>query len=269
MELPPMNEKEAMELLLHGRESENLSETDKEAGKAFIERLGYLPLAIDQARWYFSNVQLSSELHRAIDAYEAQKAELITTIPDEFNWSYKRNEKSQNWFTTFEFSLQPLERNHPLAAHILTLSAFLGDAVIDEEFFHEAFSSQQALNSKGGSVWIRELEKRDGTWDTSKFRKIIKDLGTRSLVKPHRTSDSAAYSLHPVIREWLRLRPQAHRANFSLESALMMAPFVVANMERPLEFSRRQDIVVHLDSLIERPGILSTLTTDPDYNSVR
>jgi tetratricopeptide (TPR) repeat protein len=50
---------------------------------------------------------------------------------------------------------------------------------------------------------------------------------------------------------------------------LMMAPLVVANMERPLEFSRRLDIVVHLDSLIERPGILSTLTTDPDYNSIR
>lgn len=147
-----MNEEEAMELLLHGRESGILSKNDKEVGKALIERLGYLPLAIDQARWYFSNVQFSLELHRAIDTYETQKAELITTIPDEFNWGYKRNEKSQNWFTTFEFSLQPLERSDDPAAHILTLSAFLGDAAIDEEFFDKAFSSQQALISKGRSA---------------------------------------------------------------------------------------------------------------------
>lgn len=116
---------------------------------------------------------------------------------------------------------------------------------------------------------MRALETPDGTLDTTKFRKIVKDLSARSLVKVHRASGSVAYSLHPVIHERLRLRPQSHRANFSLESVLMMAPLVAANMERPLEFSQRLDIVVHLDSLIERPGILSTLTKDPDYNSVR
>jgi tetratricopeptide (TPR) repeat protein len=256
--MPPMTEEEALQLLLHDlKPLDKLSKDEEQASRELVKMLGYSPLAIDQARWFYSQFQFAGEIHKYIEYYKAFKDEIIKTIPTNENWGYRQtsNNKSQGWFTTFEFSLKPLiEAKNDAAVHILTISAFLGGATIWENFFREYHTTRSLT-----APWSEYSNGDNRTWNTIVFRGIIADLGKRSLLLFQQNDQTmqggAYYSLHPIIREWLRSRPESSDHDYQFEAVLMISEFIATNMDSPFPFQIQLDILTHLDSFFSETAL--------------
>lgn len=233
VEMPSMTEEEALELLLYDPKKPQPSKKDLEEGRELVNMLGFHALAIDQARWWFTEHGMQSYL----DAFSSHRAEII---------KQHRDGRKQTWFTTFEISLVPFKEQKNVV-HLLTLSALLGQGMIWGDYFqyhdeaHSLFSSPVESPTTSLIAWNKEA-----------FHYIIFNLGQKSLVRvrQNRSGPQAGtfYSLHPVVREWLRQRLSDDSCKKYLRSVIgMMSAFIFANENCPLPFQIQLDILTHLD----------------------
>ncbi|KAF2809425.1 TPR-like protein [Mytilinidion resinicola] len=252
--IPEMREEEALRLLLPDTDYNTLPEEDARACKEIVSMLGYLPLAIDQTRWFFSQFNFTSQMREYVEVFNNYKNNLIDA-----EWGYKRGEESRNWYTTFEQSFEAIASTKygKLATHILTISAFFGGASLREDFFSAYFEAD--------SRWIQSLGLRD-KWDTLYFRGILAELVQRSLIRLENNGRNC-FSLHPIIREWLRVRPESRRYDYLSEAVLILVAYTKSTADSSLPFRVQQDLLVHLESFLGDPVVQKKLSFRPDNES--
>jgi tetratricopeptide (TPR) repeat protein len=125
-------------------------QANKDEAMRIVDRLGGLPLAIDQAAAYIEYRRMAVE--DFLPAYERERQKILDFTPD-FGWEYTsmlvhgqaEEDRALSAFTTWEMSFQQLISNDPQkqesAAHFLTLHAFLDHLNVAEDLFRTFFKA--------------------------------------------------------------------------------------------------------------------------------
>lgn len=101
---------------------------DYDEARRIVEKLGYLPLAIDQAGAYLN--KLSKPLSTFLPLFEANFKTTLSKKPPSTLWQY--GEKTV--VTTWEISFEAIQNEDPQAAQLLLLCSFLSNEYIDANF---------------------------------------------------------------------------------------------------------------------------------------
>lgn len=111
-------------------------------------------------------------------------------------------------FTTWDMSLQLLHPETPTGAanlEVLNAMAYLNETDISEEMFATFFSD--VVHDDGLPTWMDGFLD-GGSWSSLRFRKTMSDLKQLSLIDSFVQKDDSFWhvSLHPLIKDWIRLR---------------------------------------------------------------
>ena len=191
-----------------------------------VNMLGRLPLALDQAGAYIRKLQLSLDVFEK--HYVDKQKKILQYTPDLFEYRKSLSPGSEpsvlSVFTTWELSLEQLGDDRPHLEHLLTLSAFF-----DHKKVHEAlFSTRCTLNFTACSGvqdgWLQCMLS-DSAWDSYRFQDIIANMHGLSLMQKFWIEDGhIAFSLHPLVNDWLRTRiGEKDRASMIVEAAVTVA----------------------------------------------
>lgn len=246
-----MTESESLELLLSRSNLLSNDENDAE-GSRIVEKLGYLPLAIDQAGAYISTRMLSLPLFE--EHFEQRKEYILREIPAFWDYQKKlgndQNETSLSVLTTWEMSFQQIngsDEERELIGNFLMLSAFLDYTRVDEGLFKAILSWNHSLPK-----WLN-IFTSGGSWDKHKYADTIVRLKALSLVQSlivHSTG--SRFSLHPLIADWLQLRlDRKHRQEYAMEAIKVIAHNIKAQNLETLQFQARLDLLAHLDTCLQ------------------
>ncbi|OAP55816.1 hypothetical protein AYL99_09968 [Fonsecaea erecta] len=164
--VPPMTNQEGTELLLHDYPTSEVDAHRERYGK-IVERLGGLPLALDQAAAFIRYKQLAlDQLDEFLSLYEAQREQVLRHTPRRF-WKYgtvqvdgkEEDNRAISAFTTWEMSFQQLEEDEARRGdigHFLTVSAFFQPDRIDESLFRHHWEWTQPA-----PAWMRIFSHED------------------------------------------------------------------------------------------------------------
>ena len=137
IQLPGLEERNALNLLLRQSES---SELNSEDAKKIVERLGYHPLAITQAAAYIKKKKLP--LCDFMDHYKRRREAILRNTPQLSQYrktlGTSSQETSLSVFTTWDLSYQQLQSQTTEDGHevqLLDLLAFFNEKYISEEIF--------------------------------------------------------------------------------------------------------------------------------------
>jgi tetratricopeptide (TPR) repeat protein len=260
LQLEGMKEDEGIELLLRQTKFNKGERDVRIAAKQILQRLGNLPLAIDQAGAYMTARNLSppaflQQYDKRIEHYFGQTPKV---------WDYKRQASEETKAfplsvrTTWEMSLEQIsndEGRRESVEHLLALSAFLGGVDITS-LVYEAFYDSADEPPPWMSVFATS-----GSWDAYNYEDVITELSRLSLLQQMTTDDECIFSLHPLIRDWVQLRiPQQRRTGYVVESAIVLASYVKKHITTSsLPTSRRilsyQDALVQSMSRFSNPDV--------------
>ena len=271
-----MNVDEGINLLLRTYSNQDIKQHLTVASKV-VDRLGGLPLAIDQAAAYIRYQRLPlDQLGEFLTTYELKRKEILSHIPPRF-WEYgtmqihgeEKQKKALNAFTTWELSLEQLTTDDSLPSdemtHVLTLFAFLSSTRIEEWLFRHhserdhciedyaewehLFSAPEKESNDANSLG-RDCERR---WSSVKFWDVLSKFDDLSLIQTLEShSDEAVFSLHPLIRDWLQLREEKHsRQRMIKESvAVVVASVRLKKSPQTMGLERRASLLAHVDACV-------------------
>jgi hypothetical protein len=209
IKLGGFSEDEALELeLLRSRcSSDSQSEEELEVGREIVKRLGYLPLAIDQAAAYISIRQLPFKVF--LEHYEKRKDVILSHTPASL-WEYrtrgddatKKSELNLSVLTTWELSFEQIGDNdgeRDSIGQFLTQSAFFNPASISESLFRSFFTGCQRYGESPPS-WMPSFSSGEA-WDSFKFQDVVVGLMNLSLIQSiDITSQEMKFSMHPLVK---------------------------------------------------------------------
>jgi len=176
-----MTEDEGLELLLLQSKRERNDENAKE-GRKIVQKLGYLPLAIDHAGAYINARELPLGLFPK--HYDERKEFILKHTPS--LWEYRRKlgeDKSDTLlsvFTTWELSFQQIGKNEDertMIGHFLTLSAFFDTTSVGEDLFRSHLASMDKPPQ-----WMEHLI-CSGVWDQYRYQDVVVELQSLSLLQ--------------------------------------------------------------------------------------
>ncbi|KAI1137809.1 hypothetical protein F5Y05DRAFT_62764 [Hypoxylon sp. FL0543] len=219
------------------------------AAADIVRRLGYLPLAIDQAGAY-----MKAEAVPLVDFlahYEQSAIDVLNSVPN--LWEYTDPASSKNGgemtgvvaktvFTTWNLSfslLKPDTCTGRLKANVLSLLAFFDEHEISEEFFQAYCSANHPCQKP---EWMSLFTDVKGQWSSRKFDSVMREFSRLSLITALNTerkdTEYAVISLHPLVRDWINLRQEdsMHKANFATFTQLLGAVLLPALWESPVDF---------------------------------
>lgn len=261
--VPKMSDVESIQLLIH-RANAEMTQDNTEYARDIAQKLGHLPLALDQAGSYLSSrgLPISSFLE-----HFSHRRTLILKHTPAF-WEYRKrsglneDETTMNAFTTFELSLdQVIDDDERLAiTHFLTLSAFLGQASIGMSLFRDYLLSIPQVPH-----WaLRFLT--DRWWDFYRYQDFVAALRARSLlVSVDFATPENKFYLHPLVGEWLRLRiSPSERSDYVRESIQQLAASASGQRYR-LNLEGRRTLIAHIDACLENAQ--DTLHLDSPWTS--
>ena len=163
MEIPAMNATDGVRLLLYKQRDEDIKQYFTKAA-SIVERLGGLPLAIEQAAAYIRSRRLPlQQLDKFLTVYETKRKDILSHHPPHF-WEYTTSQihgeeqqaKAITAFTTWEMSLEQLKcasnLNTEDMLHLLTLSAFFNPTKIEEFIFRNHWEENREIAS-----WLRHV----------------------------------------------------------------------------------------------------------------
>lgn len=230
-----MTEKEATNLLFkHLDISEDSN--NRTAAIDIVSRLGYLPLAIDQAGAYMKveGVPLIDFLSH----YEQSTRDIFNSVPSLWEYTESPSSKSgeettnvvaKTVFTTWNLSfrlLKPDTSTGHFKATVLSLLAFFDEHEILEEYFR-AYCSVNHPNQQPD--WMSLFTDGKGCWSSRKFDSVMREFSRLSLITALNTerkgTEYAIISLHPLVRDWINLRQEKsmHKENFITFTQLLAA----------------------------------------------
>src|SRR5216684_1422850 len=200
LELPTMTPEEGMLLLLRRAKvlspqvmSEQMHQlavsnpTEYAAARELVTVMGGLPLALDQAGAYIEETgcNLSDYLQR----YESQRAQLLERR------GTPGGDHPHSVASTFRLSSQRVERDHPAAAEVLRLCAFLyAEAIPEELFVAEGFQHEAVEEPVAADSYQLDL--------------TIAALRTFSLVQRH--PETRTLSIHRLVQAVIREEMSEH-----------------------------------------------------------
>jgi tetratricopeptide (TPR) repeat protein len=249
-----MNPSDCLELFFYHTQCE-ASESNIALATKIIDRLGRLPLAIDQAASYIKTRQL--DLNKFENEYvNLSTTSLWSTIPQ--IWEYKKqvgNEEVRTALsvcTTWELSFGELEGDlsyRQSVGRLLSFMALFGRSRLSENL-------AIALTKQTDQPILRsEFCLKDGVWDTDKFQDTLVDLyGLSILQSIDLGSELSSFSLHPMIAEWLKLRIGLSERKRFVEAASASLNLVLVNQLKDLEncpFQVGEKLLSYIENLIE------------------
>ncbi|KAH0534126.1 hypothetical protein FGG08_007284, partial [Glutinoglossum americanum] len=246
-----MTEHEGLELLLRQSKLE-ISDDNTMEGRKVIQKLGYLPLAIDQAGAYINARKLPLRLFA--EHYDQRKDVVLRHTPS--LWEYRRrlgedkDETLLSVFTTWELSFQQIGKNEDekaMIGHFLTLSAFLDSTNVGEDLFKSHFTW-----TGKPPQWVEHFLSR-GMWDKYKYQDTIVDLLSLSLLQTVDIGSAEShFSLHPLITDWLKLRTdQKGRQEYTIEATMVLTNYIDALDQDTLPLQIKLDALSHVDVCLQ------------------
>jgi tetratricopeptide (TPR) repeat protein len=187
-EVPSLSTDDAVAFLLRrGRivgsaaDSESTSSPDRAAARALVQRLGGMPLALDQAGAYLEETGCSVETY--LQRFDVQRQALLARR------GRLAVEHPESVAATLTLAYQHMTRGNPVAAELLCLCAFLHADLIPEEMLA---AGPEALGPTLGPVVA----------DPLRFDEALADLASLSLVSRDRRS--RALGVHRLVQEVVR-----------------------------------------------------------------
>jgi tetratricopeptide (TPR) repeat protein len=240
--LDRMEKDEGLQLLLWGSQAD----TELAAAEELLMKLGYLPLAIDQARAYISGRQL--RLVDFVSEFNIRKQTIMEETPR--LWQYRRaypdleEPTSLSLLTTWEMSLALLdvgEEHKTELQNILTLFAFFHPVTISETLFSGADLATSPMT----------VCRNNGRWNRMKFERVVVRLQEQSLIQfAHRNPNEIVVSLHSMVSEWLRMRLDKDLLSTFLKTATSHLRNYLNSTARN-DHSIRQEALSHIDSICQ------------------
>jgi tetratricopeptide (TPR) repeat protein len=224
-----LTEDEGLDLLSASADI-NLDE-NKAAARAIVRRLGYHALALDQAGAYISARGLALQLF--MDHYDARREKVLKETP--LLWEYTKRlvgddihaqETALSAFATWEMSFDQI-RDGPVfkatKVHLLTVSAFFDNQEIFEEFFNAYLGTVETKERS----WFHGFS-RDAAWSSYEFQDVMAELRNLSLLQNLDITESGAhFSLHPLIKDWVKLRMEPRDySNYAIEAIMMLSAYL-------------------------------------------
>ncbi|KAI9859671.1 MAG: hypothetical protein M1813_006602 [Trichoglossum hirsutum] len=242
-----MTENEGLELLLRQCKLERNDDNTIE-GRKIIQKLGYLPLAIDQAGAYINTRKLPLSLFTK--QYDERREVILNHTPS--LWEYRKrlgegkDETLLSVFTTWELSFQQIGKNEDdriMISHFLTLSAFFDASNIGEDLF------RSHLTSTREPPWWMEYFISGGMWDQYKYQDTIVELLNLSLLQDVNIGGiETRFSLHPLVTDWLKLRiDQKNRQKYTIEATTILSSYIDAQSLDTLPLQVKLDTLSHVD----------------------
>ncbi|KAI9768627.1 MAG: hypothetical protein M1840_004824 [Geoglossum simile] len=246
-----MAENEGLELLLRQSRLEKSGDNAME-GKKIIEKLGYLPLAIDQAGAYISARNLPLQLFA--EHYDRRKEVVLKHTP--LLWEYQRRlggdkgEATLSSFTTWELSFQQIgkdENERTMVGHFLTLSAFFDTSNVGEDLFRSYL-----VSTNDPPKWMK-LFTSGGTWDQHKYQDTVVELLSLSLLQNVDIGASESrFSLHPLVADWLKLRLDfGSRQRYTIEAMVFLGNHIYVQDIDLLPSQTKMDMMSHADICLQ------------------
>ncbi|MCJ1454652.1 hypothetical protein MMC28_005005 [Mycoblastus sanguinarius] len=253
IEIPAMSETEALELLLLRCKLKKTPE-NLEEGRRILEQITCLPLAVDQAGSYIKSRRLP--LPYFLEDYQARKAAMLKHTPQ--LWEYRKKlgsdetESSLSVFTTWELAIAQIredQENIGFAGQLLSFAAFFDCFNVPEDLFRlSATSSPETL------IWATGLINDDRQWDSYSFQDMMAGLMANSLIDSLDFENQAlTISLHPLIREWARLRlsDQGRKQN-TIAAISALGSFLEDDAGQHLRtYLPKCNTISHLDASVE------------------
>ncbi|MCJ1342920.1 hypothetical protein MMC31_001109 [Peltigera leucophlebia] len=178
-ELNVMEEQDSIILLSKSYAREiNITDDDYDEARRIVERLGYLPLAIDHAGAYLSI--LAKPLYAFLPLFEANFKTTLNKKPPLGVWQYGQ----KTVITTWEISFEAIQKEDPQAAELLLLCSFLSNKDINTDFLFLGLPGM--------------LKER------SEVEDHVSVLFSFSLASQKK--DSSGFSIHPLVHSWARER---------------------------------------------------------------
>lgn len=173
---------------------------DDQVLKQILRELQYFPLAIDQAASFIrENAPITlQEYLRYLEPRSLNREKLM-------RFKQARPEYPESVMTTWEISLEYLNKSNPRASRILQLLGFLNNVPIPETLLTSTLRQSQS-----SWYWPTDMrEKLAYLEDDVGFRMAIGALSSLSLVD--RNPIFHTLSIHPLVHEWIRVRLNADR----------------------------------------------------------
>ena len=226
IEVPGLEEDAALELLMERSRQDN---PDLDSAKCIVRRLGYHPLAITQAAVYIrKRVVRFSEF---MNNFERRKPYILENVPLISEYTKKLpgsdGEMALSVFTTLDLQLQPLQSQSDgdsIEVKVLTLLAFFDNNSIPSIFF----KCYTRIHDKIKSIWLDHFIKDGNEWDADLFNDVLLELKDQSLIQTCMPENDKYYlvSLHPLIKDWIRLRTDPPICQENTMIAALIAPVV-------------------------------------------
>ncbi|KAF7944111.1 hypothetical protein EAE96_010520 [Botrytis aclada] len=264
LKLDGLNEEESVQLLTFRCNSVSSSEDDLIQGRDIVKKLGYLPLAIDQAASYISIRHLP--LHIFSDHFQRRREFILKDTPHSL-WEYQKRsladlqETSEHLsvFTTWELSFDRISGNDEERNRIgefLAQAAYFSPMSISESLF----KNFDVYHNK--SPGWKSIFSTQGSWDSFRFQDVIVGLVNLSIIQNMEiTSDEVRFSFHPLVKDWLQLRESVERRRTYVSLAIALtASFIRKPDIELLSLQKRQELLSHIDACIENK---SSFLTDP------
>lgn len=218
--------------------TKNSEQNEDEDALRVATALGFLPLAIDQARAYIQGPPKIS-FQKFLRLFEKRKQHVLETVPHVWNY-WRRDGSSQKQylsaFTTWELSLNLLEvdtyGSRRSKEALLEMLACLDNRSISLEMFG-APQNRKGFFKKffGGSLPtvigdLRVYQNHpSGAWDFELLEGALRKFLVLSLVSDVADGvdiDVPKIALHPLVRDWIRLRAEKQRISSAYEAAVRL-----------------------------------------------
>lgn len=203
LKLDGLTEEESIQLLTSRCSSIQNTEDELTEARDIVKKLGYLPLAIDQAASYISIRELP--LHMFSDHFQKRKEFILKDTPQSL-WEYQRRtltgpqdtSEHLSVLTTWELSFDQISGNDEERTWIgefLIQAAYFSPTTISETMFNVHY-----IHNAQSLQW-RALFLTEGSWDSFKFQDVIVGLVNLSIIQSMEiTSHEVKFSFHPLVK---------------------------------------------------------------------
>ena len=195
--IPALDENKAVELLLE-RSGQHPDILNLVHCRSIVRRLGCLPLAIVQAGAWLRSSKLP------IDQFFTQ---FNLYFPFVFQNLSSEDIFARNVSTTWALAMEAFSSDRSVRDDMTNMLLFC--SIIHNDVMNCRFSSYLWRSMREAPTWTKAFL-RDKAWSDSKFVAIIQKLGDYSLVNILDWRDGHChFSVHPMIRRWIRLRTKS------------------------------------------------------------
>lgn len=260
IEVSGMSRQDSAELLLRSiNQGAIRTATNVSLANTLVEKLGDLPLAIDQAAAYINFCELSIDEYLSL--FESEASYLLGKASENryHNTKSEYDDRYDTVLKTWEISFRHVKRSHTGASTLLQLFAFMNHENIQEKIFTNIrFPPQMQWSALGDlsefdaigfhipTLLIQCLNSKHYFMES--FGILLKF----SLVK--RRSDSKSLCIHPLVHYWTFFRmTEIEKSQWLLTTMALLGVAIPLEQQLPaLESSDlSQDIIPHVRTLFD------------------